>query len=122
MRPLPSIRLNRATYPLAPQSAVLVSTGDSHGTDWRFARSNSGKHLLVQEQVHDPASHRVVDVDRLVPVDALASALLGLLTGALAVILGGGGGGARLIFTGGLIFGGLGLLHWYRRLHADGRD
>lgn len=103
-------------------STVLISTANSHGTDWRFASSNIGKHLLVQEQVHDPAPRRVVDVDRLVPVDALASALLGLLTGALAVILGNGGGGTRLIFTGGLIFGGLGLLHWHRRLHDDGPD
>lgn len=82
----------------------------------------TGKHTLVQQQVTEHASHRVIDVERLVPVDAFASALLGLLTGALAVILGNGGGGTRLIFTGGLLFGGLGLLHWHRRVHAHGRD
>jgi hypothetical protein len=77
--------------------------------------------------MREPASkssltpHSLDDLERLVPIDALASALLGALMASLAVIVGHSGDLRGLVLAGTFVFGGLGLAHWTRRVHHGAR-
>lgn len=73
----------------------------------------------MQEQVpRTYRTHLSDDVERLVPTDALASGLLGMLMASLAVIFGHRGDLAGMLLAGAFLFGGLGLVHWLRRVRS----
>lgn len=76
---------------------------------------------LRSRPLHDGVERPDI-LERLVPIDALASALLGVLMASLAVVLGHKGDVQGMLLVGGLLFGGLCLVHWRYRVGSDFTD